>query len=82
MQKSQSQSKGPKSIPTQVQLPGGIVLKGIPFKIVEYHANGTPKLFEIQPAGGPFNISDDGACVLFAMEEIVRRPWVNGKPPR
>ena len=75
-------AKGPKSIPSQVQLPGGILLKGVPFKIVEYHPDGSPKLFELQPATAPFNIQDDGACVLFAREEVVRGAWNNGKPPR
>jgi len=67
--------KGPKSIPSQVQLPGGITLKGMPFKIVEYNPDGTPKLFELQPHGGPFDIKTDGACVLFAREELLRSPW-------
>lgn len=38
--------KGPKSIPSQVQLPGGIVLKGLPFKIVEFNEDGTARLFD------------------------------------
>ena len=66
--------KGPKSIPTQVQLPGGIVLKGMPFKIVAYNPDGTPKLFELQPPG-PHDIKADGACVLFAHEGLLRSPW-------
>lgn len=74
--------KGPKSIPSQVQLPGGIMLKGVPFKIVEYNPDGTPRLFELQPAGATFDIKEDGACVLFAREEIVRSPWRDGKPPQ
>ena len=67
--------KGPKSIPNQVQLPGGIVLKGMPFKIIEYNPDGTPKLFELQPPGPDFDIKTDGACVLFAREELLRNPW-------
>jgi hypothetical protein len=70
----QNAHKGPKSIPIQVQLPGGIVLKGLPFKIVEYNPDGTPKLFELQPAG-PHDIKADGAFVLFAREELLRSPW-------
>ena len=66
--------KGPKSIPSQVQLPGGITLKGMPFKIVEYNPDGTPKLFELQPPG-PHDITTDGACVLFAREALLRSPW-------
>ena len=64
-----SGSRGPKSIPSQVQLPGGIMLKGIPFKIVAYNADGTPKLFEIQSIHDP---RVEGACVLFAQEEWIR----------
>ena len=64
---------GIKSIPSQLQLPGGIVVKAIPFKIVAYHDDGTPRLFELQPAG-PHNTSIDGNCVLFAQEEFVRSP--------
>jgi hypothetical protein len=81
MQKPQP-SKGPKTIPTQVQLPGGILLKGMPFKIVAYNDDGTPKLLELQLAQAPFDIKDDSTCVLFAREEIMRRPWNNGKPPQ
>jgi hypothetical protein len=66
--------KGPKAIPSQVQLPGGLVLKGMPFKIVAYNADGSPKLFELQPHGGPFDIKEDGACVLFAREDWIRKP--------
>ena len=79
--------RGPKSIPNQVQLPGGIILKGLPFKIVEYNPDGTPKpfkiveynpdgtpkLFELQPPG-PHDIKADGACVLFAHEDWIRSP--------
>jgi len=81
MQKQQPY-KGPKSIPSQVQLPGGIVLKSIPFRIVEYHADGTPKLFELQPANAPFDIKEKSTCMLFAREEIMRQPWNDGKPPQ
>ena len=73
------QNKGPKSIPSQIQLPGGLVLKGMPFKVVEYNPDGSPKLFELQPAGEGFDIKQaatrDGTCVLFAQEEILRMSW-------
>ncbi len=72
-----SKPKGLKSIPSQVQLPGGVLLKGMPFKIVEYHPNGTPKTFELLPPG-PHDIKADGACILFAQEEWIRNP-VPGK---
>ena len=67
--------KGPKSIPSQVQLPGGIVLKGMPFKIVAYNPDGSPKLFELQPPGPGFDVKAEGTCVLFASEELLRNPW-------
>jgi len=79
---NQKSYRGPKTIPSQVQLPGGIVLKGMPFKIIEYNPDGSPKLFELQPTTAPFDIRDDGACVLFAREEIIRNPWKDGKPPQ
>ena len=74
---NKSKHQGPKSIPSQVQLPGGIVLKGLPFKIVEYNPDGTPRLFELQPLG-LHDIKADGACVLFAREDWIRSP-VPGK---
>lgn len=73
--------KGPKTIPTKVQLPGGISLKGMPFKIVEYHPDGTPKLFELLPASAPFDIKQESTCVLFASERLLRSPWPKGRPP-
>ena len=67
-------SKGLKSIPSHVQLPGGIVLKGLPFKIVAYNPDGSPKTFELQPPG-PHDLKAEGACVLFAREDLLRNPW-------
>jgi hypothetical protein len=71
-------AKGPKSIPTQLQLPGGGILKAMPFRVVEFNDDGTPKLFELQPDGA-FNIKDaatgDGTVVLFASEQLLRRSW-------
>jgi hypothetical protein len=49
------------------------VLKGMPFKVVAYNADGSPKMFELQPPG-PFDLHSDGACILFAQEEWIRRP--------
>jgi hypothetical protein len=71
----EAQYKGPKGIPSQLQLPGGVVLKAMPFKIVEYNADGSPKRFELQPASARFDISEDDTCVLFAREEVIRKPW-------
>lgn len=67
-------SNGPKSIPSQLQLPGGILLKAMPFRIVAYNDDGSPKLFELQPVSGTHDMSKDGACVLFAREEWIRAP--------
>ena len=70
--------RGPKSIPSKLQLPGGVVLKALPFKVVEYHPDGSPKLFELQPAGA-FEVNKaatgDGTVCLFASEELLRSPW-------
>ena len=67
--------KGPKSIPSQLQLPGGVVLKAMPFKIVDYNPDGSPRLFELQPPGPGFDIKEQGTCMLFAREELLRNPW-------
>jgi hypothetical protein len=73
-----NKSKGLKSIPSQVQLSGGVILKGMPFKVVEYHPDGSPKLFELQPANA-FDLKQastgDGTCVLFAREDLLRSSW-------
>jgi hypothetical protein len=70
---------GPKSIPNQVQLSGGVILKAMPFKIVAYNDDDSPKLFELQPAD-PRGVKAEadayaGECVLFAREELLRNPW-------
>lgn len=62
---------GLKRIPNVVQLPGGIRLNAVPFRIVERHEDGTPKLFELMPAGSPINGKDMWA--LFANEEMLRK---------
>ena len=58
----------PGSRPSVVQLPGGITLQGVQFNIVEYHPDGTPKLFELQPRGVK------GECSLYADESWIRGP--------
>jgi len=67
--------KGPKSIPSQITISGGLILKAMPFKIVEYNPDGSPKMFELQPPG-PHDINGDNACVLFANEEWIRSPHI------
>ncbi len=76
----QNPTKGPKSIPSQVQISGGVILKAMPFKIVAYNDDGSPKLFELQPPRppSPHGIKADayaGECILFAREELLRKPW-------
>jgi hypothetical protein len=73
MKQTLKKSTGPKTIPSQLTISGGVILKAMPFKIVEYHDDGTPKLFELQPAG-PHDMGVDGVCVLFAQEEWIRSP--------
>ena len=70
----------PKSIPNQVQLSGGVILKGLPFKIVAYNPDGSPKLFELHPpkppTPGPLKADAyAGECILFADEKLLRKPW-------
>jgi hypothetical protein len=79
---NQLKPKGPKTIPSQVQLPGGIVLKGLPFKIVAYNDDGSPRLFELQPSDAPVGTTADDSCVLFANEDLLRNPWPGKGPPR
>jgi len=64
---------GPKTIPSQLTISGGIILKAMPFVIVAYNDDGTPKTFELRPPG-PHDMKADGACVLFAQEEWIRSP--------
>lgn len=62
---------GPRTIPSVVQLPGGVRLQGVPFRIVERHDDGSPRLFEIMPSGT--KVEGPDLCVLFANEEWIRR---------
>lgn len=64
--------KGLKSVPSQVQLPGGVTLKGLPFRILTYNDDGSPKTFELLPAGS--KPTDAAACTLFADETWIRSP--------
>jgi len=59
---------GLKSIPKVVQLPGGIRLNAVPFKVIECDADGRPLKFEILPPG------ERGEWWLFANEEQIRAP--------
>lgn len=62
------------NIPSQVKIAGGVTLKAMPFSIVAYNDDGTPKLFELKPADVPHDMSIDGNCVLFAHEAWIRSP--------
>lgn len=46
-----SEAMGLKAIPSVVQLPGGIRLEALQFKVREYDESGQPKLFELMPKG-------------------------------
>lgn len=60
-----------KRIPGVVQLPGGVKLSAVPFRVVERHADGSPRLFELMPRGA--EIKGEGVWALFADEESIRR---------
>lgn len=58
-------------VPSVVQLPGGIKLQAVAFRVVECADDGSPKLFELLPKGarpGP------GVWFLFADESAIRTP--------
>lgn len=65
-----SQQKKLKSVPGVVQLPGGVRLTMVPFRVVEYSADGSPRLFEILPPGT--EIKGPGLWGLFADETAIR----------
>lgn len=65
---------GPRTIPGHVALANGVTLKAMPFVIVEYNDDGSPKTFELVAANVPHDMKADGACVLFAQEEWIRAP--------
>ena len=64
---------GPRSIPSVVQLPGGIRLRGVAFQITELDAEGRPLRFEVLPVErqhetGPL------IWILYADETVLRTP--------
>lgn len=65
-----------KKIPSCVQLPGGIVLKGVVFKAIEYNKDGSAKTFELQPAGATF-VEGKELWVMFVEEAQIRGPAPN-----
>jgi hypothetical protein len=58
-----------KSIPSVVQLPGGVRLNAIPFRIASWHEDGSPHTFELMPPGTPITV---GLWALFADETALR----------
>jgi hypothetical protein len=69
--------RGLSAIPSVVQLPGGRYLSAIPFRIVAFNDDGTPRTFEILPPGETWNAKDSGdprRCALFADEGWIRSP--------
>jgi hypothetical protein len=54
-----------------VQLPGGIRLVPVPFRVVESNPDGSPKLFELMPPGTKVE-GVDGMWALFADEAALR----------
>jgi hypothetical protein len=63
-----------KSIPSVVQLPGGVRLHGLLFVCVDYNEDGSPKTFELQAADLPKPPGKRDEWVLFAHEEQIRAP--------
>lgn len=61
-----------KSVPSVIQLPGGVKLSGVKFRITERDEAGCPKTFEILPPGAESPKTD--GCVLFADENWIRSP--------
>jgi hypothetical protein len=63
-------------IPSVVQLPGGIRLRPIPFRVTDYDTNGRPLKFEIMPFGtteADTEKEPKPVFWLFASEEEVRK---------
>lgn len=59
-------------IPSVVQLPGGVRLQAVPFRVTAYGDDGSPLVFEIVPKGG--SIEGAGVWWLFADEQSIRSP--------
>lgn len=54
-------------LPSVVQLPGGVRLSGIPFRIVARDEQDRPLMFQILPEG------ETGDCALYADAEWIRK---------
>jgi hypothetical protein len=64
--------RGLQSRPSVVQLPGGIRLDGMRFKLVERDEQGRPKMFEVLPPED--KTPDEEVWILYAHEESIRKP--------
>lgn len=82
MQHQEHQDSDPKDVPPQVQLPGGVLLRAMQFKIAGYNDDHSPKLFELQPRADALDADAQDMCLLFAREEVMRREWPGGRPPQ
>lgn len=58
-----------KKNPTVVQLPGGVTLRGLQFKVIDYNEDGSPLTFELLDKG-----ETGGDWRLYADEEAIRKP--------
>lgn len=57
--------------PSIVQLPGGIKLQGLPFRVLEKNDDGSPRVFELLPKDhGP----EGDLWFLYADERLIRSP--------
>ena len=63
-----------KQPPGVVQLPGGIKLEALPFRVLEYNEDGSPKTFELLPRGSVDRGKGGvGIWWLFASEAEIRK---------
>lgn len=63
-----------KSIPSVVQLPGGIQLSAVPFQAIEWDAEGHPIAFKLLPPG------ERGDWMFFANEHQLRTAKLKEPP--
>lgn len=64
--------RGLKSRPSVVQLPGGILLQGVRFRLTKRDADGRPLMFEVLPPND--RTPDEDVWILYAHEESIRKP--------
>jgi hypothetical protein len=64
----QKPSKPPKNIPTVLQLPGGVTVKGFAFRITRLDPKGRAVEFELATG------NEDSDCVLWASPQFLAQP--------